>query len=156
REFFKDAPDDWLRMSDEGWRARYVAERDNLRAAIDFALGAEGDAALGVALSGMSGPVWSELSLQGEGQSRLEAASARMGPDVPEADQARVWHWLGLSWGMAAPAKAVPALERAVALYRRLNDDPRHGWAASRLAHELAVMGRIDEASTILVLSFAE
>ena len=156
REFFRDAPDDWLRMSDDGWRAKYLSERDNLRAAIDFALGADGDAALAVALSGMSGPVWPELSLQGEGQSRLEAAAARIGPGVPEPDQARVWHWLGLSWGMASPAKAVEALERAVKLYRRLNDEPRHGWAAARLAHELAVMGRVDEASTILVLSFAE
>ena len=156
REFFRDAPDDWLRMSDDGWRAKYLFERDNLRAAIDFALGADGDATLAVALSGMSGPVWPELSLQGEGQSRLEAAAARIGPGVPEPDQARVWHWLGLSWGMASPAKAVEALERAVRLYRRLNDDPRHGWAAARLAHELAVMGRVDEASTILVLSFAE
>ena len=92
---------------------RVTSEHDNLRAAIDFTLGADGDAVLAVALSGMSGPVWPELSLQGEGQSRLEAAAARIGPAVPEPDQARVWHWW-LSWGMASPAKAVEALERAV------------------------------------------
>ena len=56
RQFFGDAPDEWLRMSDDSWRARYLSERDNLRAAIDFALGADGDATLAVALSGMSGP----------------------------------------------------------------------------------------------------
>jgi hypothetical protein len=127
REFFTDAPDDWLRMSDDGWGAKYLFERDNLRAAIDFALGADGDATLAVALSGMSGPVWPELSLQGEGQSRLEAAAARIGPGVPEPDQAGV-ALAGSVVGYASPGKAVEALERAVKLYRRLNDDPRHGW----------------------------
>jgi predicted ATPase/class 3 adenylate cyclase len=156
RDFYREAPDDWLRMSDDDWRARYASDRDNLRAALDFAMGPDGDATLAVALSGASGPVWPELSLHGEGQSRLDDAVARIGPGVSEFDQARVWHWLGLSWGMAAPTKAVPALEQAVKLYRRLDDEPRLGWAAARLAHELAVMGRLDEASTILVLSFAQ
>jgi hypothetical protein len=56
---------------------------------------------------------------------------------------------------MASPGKAVEALERAVKLYRRLNDDPRHGWRPRDCAR-VAVMGRVDEASTILVPSFAE
>jgi predicted ATPase/class 3 adenylate cyclase len=154
RDLFRRAPDDWLRMSDAEWRAAYLPERDNLRAALDWASGATGDADLAIALAGSSGPVWPELSLQGEGQSRLEAAIARFQPTTPELDRARVWHWLGLAWGLATPAKAVPALEHAIELYRRLGDAPELGWALARLGHELAVMGRSEEATVVLAEAF--
>jgi predicted ATPase len=156
RDLFASAPEDWLRMSDAEWRATYLPERDNLRAALAWALSAGGDPAVAVALTGASAPVWPELSLHGEGQHRLEEAITRIGPNTPESDQARLWHWLGLVWGMASPAKAVPALERAIDLYRRLADAPNLGWALSRLGHEFAVMGRTDEATSVLTEAFSQ
>ena len=63
------APEDWLRMSDANWRATYLPERDNVRAALDWALGAGGDSAIGIALAGASGPIWTALSLLAEGRS---------------------------------------------------------------------------------------
>ena len=37
---------------------------------------------------------------------RLQAAVARVGAQTPELDQARLWLWLGLLWGEAAPPQA--------------------------------------------------
>ena len=151
---FDRAPDDWLRMSDADWRATYLPERDNLRAALDWALGAAGDSAIAIALAGASGGVWTHLNLKGEGRQRLEAAVARVGAHTPESDQARLWLWLGLLWAMAAPAQAVPAMERAIDLYRRLGDAPELGFALVRLGHELAMMGRFERAASVLEEAF--
>src|SRR4029450_13689998 len=69
--YFRDwgarAVDDWIAMSDAYWHARYLPERHNVRAALDWALGPNGDRVTAVALGGMSGPMWSDLSLYGEG-----------------------------------------------------------------------------------------
>jgi tetratricopeptide (TPR) repeat protein len=154
RNRFDRAPDDWLRIPDADWRATYLPERDNLRAALDWALGADGDPAIGIALAGASGAVWTQLILHGEGRQRLEAAIARIVAQTAESDQARLWLWLGLLWAMAAPAQAVPALERAIDLYRRLGDAPGLGFALVRLGHELAVMGQFEQAASVLAEAF--
>lgn len=152
--YFRDlsirAADDWLSTPDASWRAMYLPERDNVRAALDWALGPVGDGSICVAIAGASGPVWSELSLYGEGHQRLEAASAHVGPDTPPADEARLWLWLGLGWSLAAPDRAVPALTRAIDLYRRLGDARNLGFALPRLAHEEALAGRFEHAAALL------
>src|SRR5438105_2051613 len=51
RDLFARAPHDWLRMSDVEWRALYVPELDNVRAALDWALTARADVHAGVALA---------------------------------------------------------------------------------------------------------
>jgi predicted ATPase len=144
------AVDDWIATPDAYWRATYLPERDNVRAALDWALGPNGDRAIAVALGGASGPMWSELSLYGEGHRWLEAASTRIGPDTPPADEARLWLWLGLSWSLAAPDRAGPALQRAIDLYRGLGDARNLGFALPRLAHEEALAGRFDRAASLL------
>ena len=65
-------------MSDADWHAIYLPERDNVRAALDWALGGDGDPIIGIALAGASAALWAELSLPGEGQQRLEAAIAQV------------------------------------------------------------------------------
>ena len=144
------AADDWLSMPDASWRAAYLPERDNVRAALDWALGPGGDRAVGIALAGASGPMWTELSLYGEGHRRLEAASAHVDADTPPNDEARLWLWLGLNWALAAPERAVPALTRAIDLYRRLGDARNLGFALQRLAHEEALAGRFEHAAALL------
>ena len=51
-------------------------------------------AALAVGLAGASGPVWTTLSLYGEGAQWIEAATARIQPETSKADQARLSFWL--------------------------------------------------------------
>jgi predicted ATPase/DNA-binding winged helix-turn-helix (wHTH) protein len=155
REQFERAPDDWLRVPDMDRSATYLLERDNVRVALDWAFGAMGDATIGIALAGASGAIWSELSLPGEGMQRLQAAVARVGAQTPELDQARLWLWLGLLWGEAAPPQAVAAFERAIDLYRRLGDASGLGYALVRLGGRLALMSRFDQAASVLAEAFS-
>ena len=74
-DWFARAADDWMGTPDADWRATYLPERDNVRAALNWALGTGGDRAIGIALAGASGPMWTEMSLYGEGHRRLEAAA---------------------------------------------------------------------------------
>jgi len=150
RDWGARAADDWLSMPDASWRAAYMPERDNVRAALDWALGPGGDRAVGIALAGASGPIWTELSLYGEGHRRLEAASAHVGADTAATDEARLALWLGLNWALAAPDRAVPALTRAIDLYRRLGDARNLAFALLRLAHEEALAGRFGHAAALL------
>jgi len=150
RALYEVAPDDWLRLPDATWSARYVREVGNVRAALDWALGPEGDAAIGIALAGASGAVWLQLSLLTEARQRLETAVARVAPDTPTVDQARLWLWLGSLWLTTAPIQAVAHLERAIALYRRLDDPLGLGYSLVRLGGECVFMGRLDAAAPIL------
>ena len=94
RKFFERAPDDWLCLPEAEWRATYLPELDNVRAALDWALSTGADTAIGIGLCSASGAAWMELALVGEGRQRLEAAIARI-EQTPELDQARLWLWLG-------------------------------------------------------------
>ncbi len=98
-----------------------------------------------------SGP---SSSLYGEGHRRLEAAAARIDAATPPSDEARLWLWLGLNWALAAPDKALPALERAIDLYRRLGDARSLGFALARQGHEEAMAGRFDRAASALAEAF--
>ncbi|TMG82141.1 MAG: tetratricopeptide repeat protein [Betaproteobacteria bacterium] len=149
RDLFDRAPEDWLRKPDAAWHATYVPELINVRAALDWALGHDGDCAIGTAIAGASGPLWSTLGLFGEGVQRLEAAVARIEPDTRESDQARLWLWLGRLVD-EAPAQARPYLERAAELYRRLGDPLGLGLSLARLGRVLAFMGKFDQSEAVL------
>ena len=53
----------WETTATDRWLARYGADIDNLRAALDWAFGPEGDAAIGLELVGSSHIIWAELGL---------------------------------------------------------------------------------------------
>jgi tetratricopeptide (TPR) repeat protein len=150
---FQRAPDDWLRMPDASWRAIYLPERDNVRAALDSTLGAGDDSATGITLAGTSATIWITLSLRDEGVQRLESALARVGPGTPESDLARLWFWLGVLWDMA-PLQALPAFERALEFYHSRADAFGRAHTLVRLARVLAQMGRFDESASALTEAF--
>jgi tetratricopeptide (TPR) repeat protein len=145
---FDRAPDDWLRMSDAEWRAIYPPELDNVRTALEWALGAYKDPAIGTALAGASFPMWVELSLDDEGAQRLAAALALVGSDTPELDQARLWQGLGTLWGGRAPEKAAAAFQRAAHLYRQLDHPLGLGHSLVSLGLMLAQLGRLEQAGS--------
>ena len=116
RDRFERAYDDWLRMSDSDWHALYFPERDNVRVALDWALGVDGDPIIGIALAGASAALWAELSLPVEGRQRIEAAIAQVNSHTSKSDQARLWLWLGLHLRFSAPTLAAADLERAIDL----------------------------------------
>jgi predicted ATPase/DNA-binding winged helix-turn-helix (wHTH) protein len=154
RNLFENAPDDWLRMPDVDWYAMYLPELDNVRAALDWALGARGDATLAIALAGLSHALWARSSLWSEGRQRLAAASGQVGPETPQLDEARLRYALGMLWIRSAPTQAVVALERAVELYRRLGDQVGIGNALLGLGLVCTFMGRFAQATAFFSEAF--
>ena len=75
---FEVAAASWARTPVGEWLADYAPELDNLRAALDWAFAATGDAALGVALTAAAAPLWIQLSLLGECRARVGRALATL------------------------------------------------------------------------------
>ncbi|WP_308921634.1 winged helix-turn-helix domain-containing protein [Janthinobacterium sp. J1-1] len=69
---------DWERLPAASWSASYRRHVDDMRAAIDWAFGAHGDLALGVALTLATHTLFYQLSLMDEYRLRVEHALARM------------------------------------------------------------------------------
>jgi tetratricopeptide (TPR) repeat protein len=150
RDRFESSVDDWLRLPEAAWRALYLPEVDNVRAAIEWSLGTGGDAALAVGLAGASGPVWTTLSLYGEGAQWIEAAAARIQPETSKADQARLSFWLASVFEESAPARALAAFEHSIRLYQHLHDSLGLVHSKMRLARVLIKMGRFESAAAAL------
>jgi predicted ATPase/DNA-binding winged helix-turn-helix (wHTH) protein len=155
RDLFECAPDDWERLPDAEWRARYQPELDNLRAALDWAFSSGGNPAIGVELSGAAGELWYWLALEHEGQHRLAVAIASIGSQTSESDQARLWRWLGELWAMERPTQAVAAYECAIDLYRRVGDGSVPGHLFVWLGEVLTLIGRVEQAVSILAEAFS-
>ncbi len=156
RDLFEHAPDDWQRLPDFDWCARYQPELDNVRAALDWAFGSEGDSTIGIELSAGAGELWYILSLRKEGEQRLEAAVARTGSQTSESDHARLWRWLGQMWVMKRPAQAVAAFERAITLHRGTVDGSVPGILLVWTSDEWSRVGRVEEAAAALAEAFTE
>ncbi len=155
RGLFEHAPNNWLRMPDALWHARYVTELINVRAALSWSLGVPGNEAIGISLAGASGTMWMELSLQREGREWVEAALGRAGAHMPDSDQANMLLSQGLLFALAAPTQALTAFERAVDIYRRLSDTPGLGYSLAELGARLAHVGQYDRATSALAEAFA-
>jgi predicted ATPase len=149
RDLFERAPDDWLRLTDTELQATYILELDHVRAALDWALGPDGDSEIGIALAGASGTLWGTLGLFGEGARRLEAAVTRVEPHTSASEQARLWRQLGRLVD-ETPTRARPAFERAAKLYRRLGDGLGLGHTLLQLGRVLAMMGRFEQSEAVL------
>jgi predicted ATPase/DNA-binding winged helix-turn-helix (wHTH) protein len=150
RDRFDRATLGWLRLAEPEWRAEYVPEVDNLRAALDWSLGIEGDPTIAVGLAAASAPMWTVLSLYGEGVQRLEAAAMRVEANTSEFDEAALRLWQAILWRSAMPARALTSCKRAVSLFRKLGRPLELGHSSVRLAHLLASAGRFEESAAAL------
>ena len=150
RERFARAPDDWARLADPEFRATYMVEMDNVRTALDFGFGADGDAQSAIGLAASSGPVWPIIALYGEGIQRLEIAASRHDARTPKPDAAQLALWLGLLWSDPAPAKAVSPYEEAARRFRELGDQPALAQTLVRLARVWCSMGDLEAAAKLL------
>jgi predicted ATPase/DNA-binding winged helix-turn-helix (wHTH) protein len=150
RDRFVHAFEEWLQGSDLHWNAVYLAERDNVRAALDWAFSPQGDADIGISLTAYCGPAWLLWSLRSEGLARVELALRRSSSRTPQRIRARVWLWLGGLSQFSDSVKWVRALRRAVALHRRGGDAFGTGYSLMRLGSALARTGRLDLAQRAL------
>ena len=150
RDRFVHAFEEWLQGSDLHWNAAYLAERDNVRAALDWAFSPQGDAEIGISLTAYCGPAWLLWSLHSEGLARVELALRRSSSRTQQPIRARLWLWLGVLSQFSDAAKWVGALRQAVALHRRAGDAFGTGYSLMRLGGALARTGRLDLAQRAL------
>jgi hypothetical protein len=71
RDLFVGAKAEWGMRSTAEWFAAYGNQIDNVRAALEWAFSPYGDAAIGMALTAASVPLWSQPSLVEECRERM-------------------------------------------------------------------------------------
>jgi len=149
-ELFTVASAEWLRSADSTWWETYLPEHDNVRAALDWAFGAGGDASFGIALAGTSNEIWKYYAARREGRQWVETALAHVGEHTPPAQQAELWLRLGMSLDTSESDAAFRALECAAGLYRQCGD--RTGLVQTQTFHGqlLAMIGRGEAAGEML------
>ncbi|TWB46076.1 ATP-binding protein [Nitrospirillum pindoramense] len=130
RDLLVRAEQEWDQRPTAEWLDVYGRQIDNLRAALIWAFGPEGDTCLGIALTAAAVPLWMQLSLMNECREAVRRALEMVppppadAPPGPEAEAAmRLLSALGLSLiytkGPAPEIRA--ALGQALTLARRLD-----------------------------------
>ena len=89
RGVFEKAAIEWETRPGAEWLATYAHQIDNVRAALDWAFSARGDASIGIALTVASVPLWFQLSLLDECRGRIERARAEPGARLEHRHAAR-------------------------------------------------------------------
>ncbi len=128
---------------------RQVADLDNLRGAIHWASGPDGDLRTAIALVGASGAGRGFLTtagLQWEGWQCCKALKHRIDATIPAADAARFWLACAEQGMTASLDASAEDAKRAIALYRVEQDrlGEFNGWLA--LAYSLTLADRRDDA----------
>jgi len=125
---------------------RYLPDLDNLRAALDWASSAVGDAELQIALTGPAAWIFREVGQRADGLRRCEAAIVRIGPTTPPNFEARLLRaWLHLIYPRIG-ARESAACARAVELYRAQGDRQQLMAALAEYGVCLAVSGAHSQA----------
>ena len=147
---FAHATTAWETTPTQQWIARYEADIDNLRGALEWAFAAEGDVAAGLDLVGQSHLMWSELGLMLEHRRWVHAALAKITKATPAAVTARLLSWqAGDVRDIDDPADYDEAT-RAAALYRKLGDDFHEGRVLLRAGAARLLPDSADKGETIL------
>jgi predicted ATPase/DNA-binding winged helix-turn-helix (wHTH) protein len=81
RDVFQRAAAEWETWPTSRWVQEYGHRIDNVRAALDWAFSADGDAGIGVELTVAAVLLWLQLSLMEECHRRVEQALAQLGND---------------------------------------------------------------------------
>ncbi|HEV2443722.1 MAG TPA: winged helix-turn-helix domain-containing protein [Steroidobacteraceae bacterium] len=145
RDYARGALALWEETPSVQWLEAQAPEIDNIRVALDWAFGADGDPALGVELAAASYVLWYLLSLTQEGRARLERATAALDAATPKKVEAQLRYGYGFLSTGEPRGRAVPALRRAVALYRESGEPLDLGRVLSFYGLNLARAGQLSE-----------
>ncbi|MHB8816092.1 MAG: ATP-binding protein [Steroidobacteraceae bacterium] len=135
----------WEETPSVQWLEAQAPEIDNIRVALDWAFGADGDPALGAELAAASYVQWYLLSLMQEGRARLERATGALAAATPKKVEAQLWYGYGFLSTGEPRGRAVPALRRAVVLYRESGEPLDLGRVLSFYGLNLARAGQLSE-----------
>jgi predicted ATPase/DNA-binding winged helix-turn-helix (wHTH) protein len=108
RGIFERAASEWETHSTDEWLATYAGRIDNVRAALDWAWSARGDAAIGVALTASAVPLWIQLSLSDEYRARVDRALATLDRAASRATRQEMQLWAARAWSLFHSQGPVP------------------------------------------------
>jgi predicted ATPase/DNA-binding winged helix-turn-helix (wHTH) protein len=132
------------------WESVYPPEIDNVRAALDWTLADPRRKPMAHALVAVALMLWNIRGLYAEGRYYFDRVESVRDEDVPDSDRARLLRWGASIWIDADPRRGLTLLERSVAIYRRLNQEPRLALAQTYLGRSYIFLGRYAEARTVL------
>jgi predicted ATPase/DNA-binding winged helix-turn-helix (wHTH) protein len=114
-----------------------MQEMNNVRAAFESAMGADGDAATAIALATASSVVLAVEGLVVEALERLTRVEPLVDAATPPAQAAQFWQWLGRIGidGRLPVARCIDALQRAEQMFRQQGNH-RHLHACLRMRAE--------------------
>jgi predicted ATPase/DNA-binding winged helix-turn-helix (wHTH) protein len=147
---FSQATAEWETTPTQRWVAHYEADIDNLRGALEWAFGPDGDVALGLDLVGSSHVLWAELGLVPEHRRWVLAALAEVRKTTPARVSARLLSWqAGDVREFDDPADYEEAM-RAAAIYRKLGDGFLEGRALLRAGTARLLPDSVQESEHLL------
>jgi predicted ATPase len=147
--FYDRAEATWPTTPTDPWLAEYAPELDNLRFAIDWGFGPDGDPALGVALVARADKISAELSLIVERSRWAAIALPHVLPSTAKADALRI-NFIANRLGKFGMAGMVPIYRALVELAREGGDALLLGTALHSLAACLSGPGELgDEARSL-------
>ena len=138
---FRTCFDDWTRWSDDAFDARYAPELPNLRVALDWALGPQGEPDLGLMLTALSGPLWIDRLMISESERRLATAFAQVKPQTSAQWVASLHLVAGTFYYPRLNELSTSALRSAATMMRSLGEDIAAGYSLLLLGNTLAALG---------------
>jgi predicted ATPase/DNA-binding winged helix-turn-helix (wHTH) protein len=143
---FEGAYRTWTTTPRTDWLAAYEPDLDNLRVALRWSLGPDGEPTLGVTLVGYADLLWRALSLVQEQRRWFELALAFVDDATPPSVEARIR--LGLAWDLYGGAREpLSHVLRAIELLRQVGGEPvLLGQALIRAGNAALGYGNVQEA----------
>jgi predicted ATPase/DNA-binding winged helix-turn-helix (wHTH) protein len=150
---FAEAARSWPTARGRDWLATYAPDVENLRSALAWAFGPDGDADVGMRLVASTVPLWWELpeTPVAEGQRWLEQAATHLVANTPAA--VRGWLRFGQSWRdfRFGDRENVQAALDSAALFRAAGDVAGLGASLWRAGSASLTRETADQAETFLV-----
>jgi predicted ATPase/DNA-binding winged helix-turn-helix (wHTH) protein len=150
---FAEAGRTWSTTRGRDWLATYAPDVENLRSALAWAFGPEGDTEIGMRLVASTVPLWWELpeTPVAEGQRWLEQAATHLVANTPAA--VRGWLRFGQSWRdfRFGDRENVQAALDSAALFRAAGDVAGLGASLWRAGSASLTRETADQAETFLV-----
>ncbi|MFD0691345.1 ATP-binding protein [Actinomadura fibrosa] len=144
-ELARRAADAWLTDAEERWVRRLDAERDNVRAALEFCFTVPGEALAGLRLAGALWSTWLCRSRFTEGRYWFDRGLELVTEAVPERADA-LWRNAYLCTNQGDSPEAFPMAAEALALARRGGDEPAYARALRTLGTAATFVGEHDRA----------
>jgi predicted ATPase len=136
------------------WLRRIEREQDNLRSALDHAVGA-GDPTLGLRLGASLWPFWDVRGQYKEGERRLDEVLVRASPE-PSPERGRALNARG--WLIALQGDfdtAMVLMDEGLPMVRAAGDDHRLAWSLAEQGNIAFSLGRIEQTEQLFADSLA-